>query len=232
MIANGSGRLWMGVALGSVLVVGVAAGLAAERLLAERDAPEASRQDRAQAHGDRPPPLHFDCRGWEESQAELSGGAEDSGVRESTGPSREAAADRTPAETPAHLDAADAASPELASALERHRSRFTERMKRRLDLDPEQVEALAAIVDEAMIRGRRYWAGARDAFCAMQRDFDSQVEELLRPDQALRFDEMRRDLWDRRPRQGTRDHDHDHDDDREGKRHGGRRDDGSPGECE
>ena len=186
MMPNGPVKLWMGVALGSVLVVGLSAGLVADRLLPER----------TEAHAPPSSMFHFDCRGWEQDASEGTA---------SPGP-----------EAPA-----DAARSE---AFDEHRSKMTRRMARRLELDPEQVAALEPIVGEAMVRGRLYWAGARDEFCAMQRDFHRQVGELLRPDQAVRFDEMRRDLWDRNRRHEDRD-----DDDRGRGRHGDR---DSPGECQ
>lgn len=190
---NGPVRWWMGVALGSVLVVGLSAGLVADRLLPERRA-AVKEETRTEAHPPRSSMFHFDCRDREED-------------RETTGSSAP--------EAPA-----DAARSE---AFDEHRSKMTRRMARRLELDPEQIAALEPIVGEAMLRGRLYWTGARDEFCAMQRDFHRQVGELLRPDQAVRFDEMRRDLWERTRRHEDRDHDG---------RGRGRRDDGdSPGDC-
>ncbi len=164
MKSNGATKLWMSVALGSVLVAGLSAGLAANRFLPERrfDAKKAKKQEtRTEAHASRSSVFHFDCRGWEEN----------------------------PSGAPA-----DAARSEISDD---HRSKMTRRMARRLELDSDQIAALEPIVGEAMVRGRLYWTGARDEFCALQRDFHRQVEELLRPDQAVRFDEMRRDLWDR-----------------------------------
>ena len=70
-------------------------------------------------------------------------------------------------------------------------------MARHLDLEAEQVEALEPIVEQAMLRGRRYWSGARDEFCSMQREFHRQVSELLSPEQAVRFNEMRLELTER-----------------------------------
>ena len=189
---NGGLKLWMGVALGSVLVLGLSAGLLADRLLPERRDAGDHHDAPASAHPPRSSMFHFDCRDSEENAAE-------------------AAADRT-------SDAvADATRSE---AFEQHRSKMTRRMAHRLELDPEQMEALEPIVGEAMVRGGRYWAGARDEFCAMQREFHRQVEEILRPEQSVRFDEMQRDLWKRSRRHG------DHDDDRDR-----RDDDDLPGEC-
>ena len=179
-MANGATRLWMGVALGSVLVVGVSAGLLADRFLPDRRAAESERPDARPAHAGRSSSMfHFDCR---DEDGAPSGAA--------AGSAREAP---------------DEAA--RAAAFEEHRSKMTHRMARRLDLEPEQIEALEPIVGEAMLRGRRYWTGARDEFCAMQDDFHRQVGELLRPDQAARFDEMRRDLWDRGRRHDNRDRD-------------------------
>ena len=195
MMSNGPTKLWMSVALGSVLVVGLSAGLVADRLLPERRAAVKKQETRTGAH---PPPasmFHFDCRGSEE-------------------------ADETAA-SPAPESRADAARSE---AFDEHRSKMTRRMARRLELDPEQIAALEPIVGEAMIRGRDYWTGARDEFCAMERDFHRQVGELLRPEQAVRFDEMRRDLWEGSRRHGDRDHN--------GRGRGRRGDGGSPGECQ
>jgi len=193
-MSNGPVKLWMGVALGSVLVVGLSAGLVADRLLPERSAADKKQETRTEAH---PPPsmFHFDCRDAEEDPGD-------------------ATASSAP-EAPA-----DAARSEAAAE---YRAKMTQRMARRLDLDPEQIAALEPIVGEAMARGRVYWTGARDEFCAMQRDFHRQVGELLRPDQAVRFDEMRRDLWDRSRRHGDRDHD--------GRGRGRRGDGDSPGDC-
>lgn len=193
MMSNGPTKLWMGVALGSVLVVGLSAGLVADRLLPERRAAVKEQETRTEAHPPRSSMFHFDCPEQDPSETTAS---------------------------PASEAPADAARSE---GFDEHRSKMTRRMARRLELDAEQVAALEPIVGEAMMRGRIYWTGARDEFCAMQRDFHRQVGELLRPDQAVRFDEMRRDLWERSRRHGDRDHDG---------RGGGRRGDGgSPGDC-
>lgn len=195
-MSNGPTKLWMSVALGSVLVVGLSAGLVADRLLPERRAAAEKQETATEAHAPRSSMFHFDCRGWEQDASE-------------------ATASRAPAAS------ADVARSE---AFDEHRSKMTRRMARRLELDPEQITALEPIVGEAMIRGRHYWSGARDEFCAMQRDFHRQVGELLRPEQAVRFDEMRRDLWEGSRRHGDRDHD--------GRGRGRRGDGGSPGECQ
>ncbi len=194
-MSNGPTKLWMSVALGSVLVAGLSAGLVADRLLPGDRAGDKTQETPPQTDSHRSSSMfHFDCRGWEED--------------------REATASSAP-EAPA-----DAARSE---AFDEHRSKMTRRMARRLDLDPEQIAALEPIVGEAMVRGRLYWSGARDEFCAMQRDFHRQVGELLRPDQAVRFDEMRRDLWEGSRRRGDRDHGHDG--------RGRRDDDGSADGC-
>lgn len=190
---NGSVKLWMSVALGSVLVVGLSAGLVADRLLPERRASVSKQEIRTEAHPPRSSMFQFDCRDAEEDD-----------------------------ETTASL--APAASAARSEAFDEHRSKTTRRMARRLELDPDQMAALEPIVGEAMLRGRLYWTGARDEFCAMQRDFHRQVGELLRPEQAVRFDEMRRDLWERSRRHGDRDHD--------GRGRGRRGDGGSPDECQ
>lgn len=195
-MSNGPVKLWMGVALGSVLVVGLSAGLVADRLLPERRAADKKQEAMAQAHASRAPSmLHFDCRDSEEGPGDATASS-------------------------APEASADAARSEAAAE---YRAKVTQRMARRLELDPEQVAALEPIVGEAMVRGRLYWTGAREEFCAMQREFHRQVGELLRPDQAVRFDEMRRDLWDRSRRHGDRDHD------RRG--HGRHGDEDSAGDC-
>ena len=196
-MSNGPTKLWMSVALGSVLVVGLSAGLVADRLLPERRAAEKKQDAPAHAPGSSSM-FHFDCRGWEEDANETAA---------SSAP--EAAADAVRSE-----------------AFAEHRSKMTHRMARRLELDAEQIEALEPIVGEAMVRGRGYWTGARDEFCAMQRDFHRQVGELLRPDQAARFDEMSRELWQRGRRHGGHE-----DRDQDGRGRGRRGADGSPGEC-
>lgn len=193
MMSNGPTKLWMGVALGSVLVVGLSAGLVADRLLPERRAAVKEQETRTEAHPPRSSMFHFDCPEQDPSETTAS---------------------------PAPEAPADAARSE---AFDEHRSKMTRRMARRLELDAEQIAALEPIVGEAMMRGRHYWTGARDEFCAMQRDFHRQVGELLRPDQAVRFDEMRRDLWERSRRHGDRDHD--------GRGRGRRGDGDSPGDC-
>ncbi len=194
-MSNGPTKLWMGVALGSVLVVGLSAGLVADRLLPERRAAAKEQETRTEAHPPRSSMFHFDCRGWEQDASEAT-----------AGPVPEASADTGRSE-----------------AADEYRAKVTRRMARRLELDPEQIAALEPIVGEAMVRGRLYWTGARDEFCDMQRDFHRQVGELLRPDQAVRFDEMRRDLWERSRRHEDRDHD--------GRGRGRRGDDDSLGDC-
>lgn len=165
MTPNGRTRLWMGLALGSVLVVGLSAGLLADRLLAERKGADARRSHAAVApHDGRGSRFHFDCQDWEDERAAAAGNG---------------ALDVQP----------DA---DRSEAIREHGSGVTQRMARRLELDPDQVEALEPIVEEAMERSRRYWKGARNDFCTMQRDFHEQVSELLRPEQAARFDEMLR----------------------------------------
>lgn len=176
-MSNGPTKLWMSVALGSVLVVGLSAGLVADRLLPERRAAEKKQDTPAAAHASGSSSMfHFDCRGWEEDADEAA-----------ATPAPEAAAG-----TP------------RSEAFAEHRSKMTHRMARRLELDAEQIEALEPLVGEAMVRGRRYWTGARDEFCAMQRDFHRQVGELLRPDQAVLFDEMSEELWKRGRRHDRR----------------------------
>ena len=200
-MANGATRLWMGVALGSVLVVGVSAGLLADRFLPERGPAESEGTEPAPAHAGRSSSMfHFDCR---DEDGSPDGAAASSAPEAPEDPAR-------------------------AAAFEEHRSKMTHRMARRLDLEAEQIEALEPIVGEAMVRGRRYWTGARDEFCAMQGDFHRQVGELLRPDQAARFDEMRRDLWERGRRHEDRDHER-RDPDRHGRGRGAG--DGSPESC-
>ena len=195
-MSNGPTKLWMSVALGSVLVVGLSAGLVADRLLPERRAAEKKQDTPGEAHSPGSSSMfHFDCRGWEDDSSDT-------------------------ATTSAPEAAADAARSEVFAE---HRSKMTHRMARRLELDAEQIEALEPIVGEAMVRGRRYWIGARDDFCAMQRDFHRQVGELLRPDQAARFDEMSRELWQRGRRHDDRN--------RDGRGRGRGGGDGSPGEC-
>ena len=194
-MSNGPTKLWMGVALGSVLVVGLSAGLVADRLLPERHAAVKEQETRMEAHPPRSSMFHFDCRDREE--------------------------DRGTTASPAPEAPVDAARSEAA---DEYRAKVTQRMARRLELDAEQIAALEPIVGEAMMRGRHYWTGARDEFCAMQQDFHRQVGELLRPDQAVRFDEMRRDLWERSRRHGDRNHDG------HGRGRGG--DGGSRGECQ
>ncbi len=168
-MANGSMKMWMGLALGSALVVGVSAGLVADRLLAERSAVETEPKASSRTHDDRRSRFHFDCRGWEEEQAE--------GTASPPGEGQPAAAN--------------------SDSYVEYRSKVTHRMAGRLELDAAQIEALEPIVGEAMERGRLYWTGAHDEFCAMQKDFHRQVGALLRPDQAVRFDEMSEELWKR-----------------------------------
>ncbi len=180
-MANGPTRLWMGLALGSVLVVGLSAGLLVDRLLAERQAADVEAAAHAKTRGAHTTMFHFDCRGAEESRAATT----DNGDSE------------------AHAEAA------RSDASREHRSKMTRRMARQLELEPEQVEALEPIVEQAMLSGHRYWSGARDEFCSMQREFHRQVSELLSPDQAVHFDEMRLELTERgRRHRGRNDGDH------------------------
>ena len=174
-MAGGRARAWMGLALGSVLVLGLSAGLLADRLLVDRDGERDGRRDRSREHGSGPPMLHFDCRSWEENQASAAGGDE-------------------PAEQTRTVD---------GDRLREHSSRAAERLGKRLELDPEQIEALGPIVADAMSRSRVYWRGARDEFCAMQMHFHQQVSGLLSPDQAVRFDEWRAELAERGRRHGS-----------------------------
>ncbi len=194
-MANGSMKMWMGLALGSVLVVGVSAGLVADRLLAERSAVDKEPKTSSRTHDDRRSMFHFDCRGWEEEQAEATA-------------------------SPPGEGQADAVDP---VSYDEYRSKVTHRMARRLELDAEQIEALEPIVGEAMERGRLYWTGARDEFCAMQRDFHRQVGALLRPDQAVLFDEMSEELWKRGRRHDGRG--------RDGSGRDRHQEDGSPEAC-
>ncbi len=180
-MANGPTRLWMVLALGSVLIVGLSAGLLADRLLAERQVVEVEKAAPEKTRGAHPPTFHFDCPDPEATPAAATGNA---GSQE---------------------------RPDAAHSEEflKHRSRTTRRMARHLDLEAEQVEALEPIVEQAMLRGRRYWSGARDEFCSMQREFHRQVSELLSPEQAVRFDEMRLELTERgRRHRGRNDDDH------------------------
>ncbi len=174
-----SRKLWMSVAFVSVLIVGLAAGLVADRLLTGHGAAGRGREDLAPQRDGRSSKIRFDCRDRDEGLAA-------------------AAAASSPDTTPAD----DA----MSEAFDRRRSSLTRRMARRLELDAQQVELLEPIVGEAMARSRRYWTEAREEFCAMQRDFHQQVGELLRPDQTALLDDMRRDLleWPRRDEDGDR----------------------------
>jgi len=192
-MANGPTRLWMGLALGSVLIVGLSAGLLADRLLAERQVVDVEKAAPKKTRDAHPPTFHFDCPDSEATPAAATGNA---------GPQE-------------HLDVA------RSEAFRKHRSGMTRRMARRLELEAEQVEALEPIVEQAMLKGSRYWSSARDEFCSMQREFHRQVSELLSPEQAVRFDEMRLELMERGRRRGDRDHDG----------HGRRGDGDSPGGC-
>lgn len=174
-MAGGRARAWMGLALGSVLVLGLSAGLLADRLLVDRDGERDGRRDRSHAHGAGPEMLHFDCRSREENEASATGGL-------------------GPAEQRRTID---------ADRLREHSARAAERLGRRLELEPEQIEALEPIVADAMSRSRVYWRGARDEFCAMQMHFHQQVSELLSPDQAARFDEWTAKLAERGQRHGS-----------------------------
>lgn len=178
MMPNGRTRLWMGLALGSVLIVGLSAGLLADRLLAERKGGDARRSDAAAAHrdrgSDRGSMFHFDCRDREDDSAAPAGNGASDVQLDDVQPD-----DVQPDE-------------DRSEEIREHGARVAQRMARRLELDPEQVEAFEPIVEEAMEQSRRYWKGARNDFCAMQRDFHQQVSELLRPDQAARFHEMLR----------------------------------------
>ena len=174
-MVGGRARAWMGLALGSVLVVGLSAGLLADRLLVDRDGEKGERRDRSHSHGTGPPMLHFDCRSWEENEAAAAGG-------------------REPAEQTRTVD---------ADRLREYSTRAAERLGKRLELEPEQIEALGPIVADAMSRSRVYWSGARDEFCAMQMHFHQQVSELLSPDQAARFDVWTAELAERGGRHGS-----------------------------
>ena len=120
--------------------------------------------------------FHFDCQAWEESEAAAAVDPE---------PEREAAA----------------TSSKPASD---YSSGATSRLARRLELDPEQTEALQPIMEGAMARSRQYWMTARDEFCAMQEDFHRNVNAMLRPEQAARFDEWTKELAERGRHRGGR----------------------------
>ena len=169
-------RLWMWLALGSVLVLGLSAGLLADRFLMERGAGEPEGTVGSQAHAIRPPMFHFDCQAWEESVAA-------------------AAAD--PGRAP------ETEAPPLDLRRE-HSTRATDRLAHRLEFDSGQTEALQAIVETAMVRSRRYWVTARDDFCAMQEEFHRNVSEMLQPEQAARFEDWRRELGERSRHHGGR----------------------------
>ena len=125
-MAGGRARAWMGLALGSVLVLGLSAGLLADRLLVDRDAGRGERRDRSHEHGSGPPMLHFDCRSWEENEASAAGGLEPAEQTETTN----------------------------ADRLREHSARAAERLGRRLELEPEQIAALEPIMADAMSRSR------------------------------------------------------------------------------
>ena len=185
MTAQGRTRVWMAVALGSVLVVGMSAGLLGDRLLLEREDRTAGKpQNRGPDDRVGASRFHFDCRGWDDGAAEA-----------------------------AEASASQGTPPEGASdGLQEHSARMAGHLARRLELDGAQIKALEPVVKGAMVRSRGYWGNARDEFCAMQSDFNQQVTELLRPDQAARFDELSNELAKRSRRHG---------DGRRGERHGG-----------
>ena len=169
-------RLWMWLALGSVLVLGLSVGLLADRFLMERGAGKPRGMAGSQAHAPRPSMFHFDCQAWEESVAAA-------------------------ATDPGRAPESEAPPPDLQRE---HSTRATDRLAHRLELDSGQTEALQAIVDGAMVRSRHYWATARDEFCAMQQEFHRNVSEMLQPEQAARFDEWRKELADRSRHHGGR----------------------------
>ena len=169
-------RLWMWLALGSVLVFGLSAGLLADRFLGERGGGRDKRAAGSEARSARQPMFHFDCQASQESAA---GAAADSGP----GPE---------------------AGPRLSERLRGHSAGATQRLAHRLELDPEQTETLRAIMEDAMVQSSHYWVSARDEFCTMQEEFHRNVGEMLDAEQAARFDEWRSELADRSRHRGGR----------------------------
>ncbi len=170
-------RLWMWLTLGSVLVLGLSAGLLADRFLMERGGGKTKGMAGSRDHAARPPMFLFDCQAWEES---VTAAAADPG--------------RAP----------ETEAPPPPDRHREHSTRATDRLAHRLELDSGQTEALQAIVETAMVRSRRYWVTARDDFCAMQQEFHRNVSEMLQPEQATRFEEWRRELADRSRHHGGR----------------------------
>lgn len=179
-------RMWMWLALGSVLVLGVSTGLLADRLFTDHGGDRAKAERSGPRHDARGPEFQFDCREWESRQTDA---AADSGPETET-----EEADRVP------------------RRFRDHSAKVADRLAERLELDPEQAEALVPVMEGAMIRSRSYWTTAREDFCAMQEEFRRDVTGLLRPEQAERFEEW----WKKLSR---------HD-----RRHGGRHGDGHAGE--
>ena len=60
-MANGPTRLWMVLALGSVLIVGLSAGLLADRSWLSARSVEVEKAAPEKTRGAHPPTFHFDC---------------------------------------------------------------------------------------------------------------------------------------------------------------------------
>lgn len=73
-----------------------------------------------------------------------------------------------------------------------HRDYLVRGLRKRLDLDAEQVGALETLLEEKREGARLYWTRTRDAYCRMQSSFRSDIRGLLRPEQAEVYDELLR----------------------------------------
>lgn len=73
-----------------------------------------------------------------------------------------------------------------------HRDYLVRGLRRRLDLDADQVARLETLLEGKRQEARLYWTETRDSYCRMQSAFRGDIRSLLRPEQAETFDELLR----------------------------------------
>jgi len=73
-----------------------------------------------------------------------------------------------------------------------HRDYLLRGLRKRLDLDPDQVAELQTVLEDKRQEARLYWTETRDSYCRMQSSFRGDIRALLRADQAATFDELLR----------------------------------------
>ena len=79
-----------------------------------------------------------------------------------------------------------------------HARRMVERLSDELDLDQEQTEVLAAVVNKNHETAQTFWRESRREFEALREQFRTDVRATLTDEQKVRFDELVESMREKR----------------------------------